>query len=81
MVLSQISNKFHKFQQITKQGKEMYNVRQAGNKCCLQISNVLSINFAKSACAQIRFSSFNDMFKFINRGYLFCMGWYTVPQF
>ena len=28
MVLSQISNKFHKFQQITKQGKEMYNVRQ-----------------------------------------------------
>ena len=51
MVLSQISNKFHKFQQITKQGKEMYNVRQAGNKCCLQISNVLSINFAKSACA------------------------------
>ena len=30
MVLSQISNKFHKFQQITKQGKEMYNVRQTG---------------------------------------------------
>ena len=28
MVLSQISDKFHKFQQITKQGKEMYNVRQ-----------------------------------------------------
>ena len=28
MVLSQISNKLHKFQQITKQGKEMYNVRQ-----------------------------------------------------
>ena len=28
MVLSQISNKFHKFQQITKQGKEMYKVRQ-----------------------------------------------------
>ena len=28
MVLSQISNKFHKFKQITKQGKEMYNVRQ-----------------------------------------------------
>ena len=32
MVLSQISNKFHKFQQITKQGKEMYNVRQTGIK-------------------------------------------------
>ena len=32
MVLSQISNKFHKFQQINKQGKEMYNVRQTGNK-------------------------------------------------
>ena len=30
MVLSQISNKFHKFQQITKQGKEMCNVRQTG---------------------------------------------------
>ena len=30
MVLSQISNKFHKFQQITKQGKEIYNVRQTG---------------------------------------------------
>ena len=30
MVLSQISNKFHKFQQITKEGKEMYNVRQTG---------------------------------------------------
>ena len=30
MVLSQISNKFHKFQQITKQGKQMYNVRQTG---------------------------------------------------
>ena len=28
MVLSQISNKFHKFQQITKQGKEIYNVKQ-----------------------------------------------------
>ena len=28
--LSQISNKFDKFQQITKQGKEMYNVRQTG---------------------------------------------------
>ena len=28
MVLSQISSKFHKFQQITKQEKEMYNVRQ-----------------------------------------------------
>ena len=28
MVLSQISNNFHKFQQITKQGKEMYNVRK-----------------------------------------------------
>ena len=25
-----ISNKFHKFQQITKQGKEKYNVRQTG---------------------------------------------------
>ena len=24
------SNKVHKFQQITKQGKEMYNVRQTG---------------------------------------------------
>ena len=30
MVLSQISNKFHKLQQITKQGKEMYYVRQTG---------------------------------------------------
>ena len=30
MVLNQISNKFHKFQQITKQGKEMHNVRQTG---------------------------------------------------
>ena len=30
MVLSQISNKLHKFQQITKQGKGMYNVRQTG---------------------------------------------------
>ena len=30
MVLSQISNKSHKFQQITKQGKEMYNGRQRG---------------------------------------------------
>ena len=30
MVLSQVSNKFHKFQQITKQGKEMHNVRQTG---------------------------------------------------
>ena len=30
MVLSQISNKFDKFQQITKQGKEMYNLRQRG---------------------------------------------------
>ena len=28
MDLSQISNKFHKFRQITKQGKEMYNARQ-----------------------------------------------------
>ena len=28
MVLDQISNKFHKFQQTTKQRKEMYNVRQ-----------------------------------------------------
>ena len=28
MVLSQTSNKFHKFQQITKQGKEIYNVRK-----------------------------------------------------
>ena len=35
------SNKFHKFQQKTKQGKEMYNVRQTGNKRWLQISNVL----------------------------------------
>ena len=30
MVLSQISNKFHKSQQITKQGKEMYSVSQTG---------------------------------------------------
>ena len=30
MALIQISNKFHKFQQITKQGKEMCNVRQTG---------------------------------------------------
>ena len=30
MVLSQISNKFHKFQPITKPGKEIYNVRQTG---------------------------------------------------
>ena len=30
MVVNQISNKFCKFQQITKQGKEMYNVRQPG---------------------------------------------------
>ena len=30
MVLSQISNKFHKSQQITKKGKEMYNVTQTG---------------------------------------------------
>ena len=30
MVLSQISNTFRKLQQITKQGKEMYNVRQTG---------------------------------------------------
>ena len=30
MVVSQISNKFWKFQQITKPGKEMYNVRQTG---------------------------------------------------
>ena len=39
MVLSQISNKFHKFQQMTKQGKEMYNVKQTGinadNKCLM----------------------------------------------
>ena len=30
MVLSQISNKFHKFQQITKQGNEIDKVRQTG---------------------------------------------------
>ena len=30
MVPSQISNKFHKFQQITTQGKEKYNVKQTG---------------------------------------------------
>ena len=31
IVLIQVSNKFHKFQQTTtKQGKEMYNVRQTG---------------------------------------------------
>ena len=30
MVTSQILNKFHKFQQITKQGKEMYNVKKMG---------------------------------------------------
>ena len=28
--LRHTSNKFQKFQQITKQGKEMYNVRQTG---------------------------------------------------
>ena len=32
MVPSQISNKSHKFQQITKQVKEMHNVRQTGKK-------------------------------------------------
>ena len=41
MVPSQISDKCHKFQQIIKQGNEMYNVRQTGNKLWLQISIVL----------------------------------------
>ena len=31
MVQSQASNKFHKFEQITKQGKEMYNMRHEAN--------------------------------------------------
>ena len=76
MVLSQISNKFHKFQQITKQGKEMYNVRQTRKNADYKypIFYTWRLHERKSGFQ-------NDMFRFVNGVYLFHMGWYTVPQF
>ena len=102
MVLSQISSKFHRFQQITNHGKVNIQRKANGKKrlwysdfarhicifvyiyisfCWLQISNIFQINFAKPAWAQIRFPSFNNMFKFINRDYLFHVGWYIIPMY
>ena len=46
----------------------------------LNISNVLNVSIWISHWSY-SFPSFNNMFKLINRVYLFHMVWYTVPQF
>ena len=88
MVLSQISNKFHRFQQITREGKEVNVQHNANGKNNYDILLFLGIYVFLYTYMYFSFSFFNFLFLlatnihyFVSKVCKFCMSSNQVSRF